>query len=53
MYQFIWVGKNVVCVEVVKFIDKILCLVVEDFMDWDNIKNIYIEGDNFEVFKFL
>ena len=33
--------------------NKTLRPVVEDSVDWDNTKNIYIEGDNPEVLKLL
>lgn len=53
MYQFTWVGKNAARAEAAKPTDKTLRPVVEDSMDWDNTKNIYIEGDNLEVLKLL
>lgn len=53
MYQFTWVGKNAARMEAAKPTDKTLRPVVEDSLDWDNTKNIYIEGDNLEVLKLL
>lgn len=53
MYQFTWVGKNAARAEAAKPTDKTLRPVVEDSVDWDNTKNIYIEGDNLEVLKLL
>ncbi len=53
MYQFTWVGKNAARTEAAKPTDKTLRPVLEDSVDWDNTKNIYIEGDNLEVLKLL
>lgn len=53
MYQFTWVGKNAARAEAAKPTDKTLRPVVENSVDWDNTKNIYIEGDNLEVLKLL
>ena len=53
MYQFTWVGKNAARAEAAQPTDKTLRPVVEDSVDWDNTKNIYIEGDNLEVLKLL
>lgn len=53
IYQFTWVGKNAARMEAAKPTDKTLRPVVEDSLDWDNTKNIYIEGDNLEVLKLL
>lgn len=53
MYQFTWIGKNAARAEAAKPTDKTLRPVVEDSVDWDNTKNIYIEGDNLEVLKLL
>lgn len=53
MYQFTWVGKNAARAEAAKPTDKTLRPVSEDSVDWDNTKNIYIEGDNLEVLKLL
>ena len=53
MYQFTWVGKNAARAEAAKPTDKTLRPVVEDSVDWDNTKNIYVEGDNLEVLKLL
>ena len=47
------VGKNAARAEAAKPTDKTLRPVVEDSVDWDNTKNIYIEGDNLEVLKLL
>jgi len=52
-YQFTWVGKNAAKAEAARPTDKTLRPVVEDSVDWDNTKNIYIEGDNLEVLKLL
>lgn len=52
-YQFTWVGKNAAKAEAARPTDKTLRPMVEDSVDWDNTKNIYIEGDNLEVLKLL
>ena len=52
-YQFTWVGKNAAKAEAARSINKTLRPVPEDSVDWDNTKNIYIEGDNLEVLKLL
>ncbi len=52
-YQFTWVGKNAAKTEAARSINKTLRLVPEDSVDWDNTKNLYIEGDNLEVLKLL
>ncbi|MDQ6238842.1 MULTISPECIES: site-specific DNA-methyltransferase [Bacteroidaceae] len=52
-YQFTWVGKNAAKAEAARSINKTLHPVPEDSVDWDNTKNIYIEGDNLEVLKLL
>ena len=52
-YEFRWVGKDAAKAEAARVIDKTLRPVVEDSVDWDNTKNLYIEGDNLEVLKLL
>ena len=52
-YQFTWVGKRAAKAEAARPTDKTLRPVVEDSVDWDNTKNLYIEGDNLEVLKLL
>lgn len=52
-YQFTWVGKNAAKAEAARPTDKTLRPVPEDSVDWDNTKNLYIEGDNLEVLKLL
>lgn len=52
-YRFTWVGKNAAKAEAARPTDKTLRPVVEDSVDWNNTKNIYIEGDNLEVLKLL
>lgn len=34
-------------------IEKTLRPVVQDSIDWENTKNLYVEGDNLEVLKLL
>jgi adenine-specific DNA-methyltransferase len=53
MYQFTWVGKNAARAEAAEPTSKTLRPVKEDSLDWDQTKNIYIEGDNLEVLKLL
>lgn len=53
MYQFTWVGKNAARAEAAAPTSKTLRPVPEESEDWDNTKNIYIEGDNLEVLKLL
>ena len=52
-YQFTWVGKRAAKAEADRPTDKTLRPVIEDSVDWDNTKNLYIEGDNLEVLKLL
>ena len=52
-YEFRWVGKDAAKSEAARAIDKTLRPVVEDSVDWDTTKNLYIEGDNLEVLKLL
>lgn len=52
-YQFTWVGKRAAKAEAARPTDKTLCPVVKDSVDWENTKNLYIEGDNLEVLKLL
>ena len=52
-YQFTWVGKNAAKSEAARSTDKTLRPVPEDSVDWENTKNLYIEGDNLEVLKLL
>ncbi len=52
-YRFTWVGKNAAKAEAARPTDKTLRPVPEESVDWDNTKNLYIEGDNLEVLKLL
>lgn len=52
-YEFRWVGKDAAKAEAARAIDRTLRPVVEDSVDWDTTKNLYIEGDNLEVLKLL
>lgn len=52
-YQLTWPGKNEAIVMGNTPIDKTLRPIKEDSVDWDDTKNIYIEGDNLEVLKLL
>lgn len=52
-YQFSWSGKrNAICMANAPATD-ILLPVREESVDFDNTKNLYIEGDNLEVLKLL
>jgi len=52
-YEFTWVGKKDSIVVANKPIRKTLRPCKEESVDWDNTKNLYIEGDNLEVLKLL
>ena len=52
-YQLTWPGKKQAILNANTPIYKTLRPVKEDSVDWDNTKNIYIEGDNLEVLKLL
>lgn len=52
-YQFTWPGKAEARREAARSIRKTLRPVLEDSVDWDTTKNLYIEGDNLEVLKLL
>ena len=52
-YEFRWVGKDAAKAEAARPTDKTLRPVVEDSLDWDTTKNLYIESDNLEVLKLL
>ena len=52
-YEFRWVGKDAAKAEAARPTDKTLRPVVEDSVDWDTTKNLYIECDNLEVLKLL
>ena len=52
-YDFSWVGKRAALQEAAKPIRKTLRPCPEESVDWDNTKNLYVEGDNLEVLKLL
>lgn len=52
-YDFTWVGKRAAQREAAAPISKTLRPCPEESVDWDNTKNLYIEGDNLEVLKLL
>ena len=52
-YRFTWVGKNAAKAEAAEPTDQTLRPVPEDSVDWENTRNLYIEGDNLEVLKLL
>ena len=52
-YDFTWVGKRAAQREAAAPINKTLRPCPEDSVDWENTKNLYIEGDNLEVLKLL
>ena len=52
-YEFTWPGKRASIIEANAPITKTLRPCVEDSKDWQNTKNLYIEGDNLEALKIL
>ncbi len=52
-YDFTWVGKKQAIVEACKPIRKTLRPCREESVDWENTRNLYIEGDNLDVLKLL
>ena len=52
-YGFKWVGKNAARREASRPINKTLSPCPEESVDWENTKNLYIEGDNLDVLKLL
>ena len=52
-YEFTWPGKKAAILEANAPITKTLRPCVEDSKDWQNTKNLYIEGDNLEALKIL
>lgn len=52
-YDFTWVGKRAAQREAAAPITKTLRPCPEESVDWENTKNLYIEGDNLEVLKLL
>lgn len=52
-YEFTWVGKKAAIVEANTPIKKTLRPCPEESVNWDSTENLYIEGDNLEVLKFL
>ncbi|MBP1896891.1 site-specific DNA-methyltransferase [Paenibacillus lactis] len=52
-YQLTWPGKKEAIFNANTVIEKTLRPVKNSSVDWDNTKNIYIEGDNLEVLKIL
>ena len=52
-YEFTWAGKRKAIIEANRMTRNTLRPVVEDSLNWDTTKNLYIEGDNLEVLKIL
>jgi len=52
-YEFTWVGKRDAFREASEPITKTLRPCKEDSVDWENTKNLYIEGDNLDALKLL
>ena len=52
-YQLTWAGKRQSVIEANTQINKTLIPLKEKSINYDNTKNIYIEGDNLEVLKIL
>lgn len=52
-YALNWPGKKEAIIEANKSTNKTLRPILEDSVDFENTKNLYIEGDNLEVLKLL
>ena len=52
-YELTWRGKRAAQREAAAPITKTLRPCPEESVDWENTKNLYIEGDNLEVLKLL
>lgn len=52
-YEFTWVGKKAAIVEANRPIRKTLRPCPEESLNWDNTRNLYIEGDNLDVLKLM
>ncbi len=52
-YQFTWVGKKDAYADAFRSTRKILRPCPAESLDWNNTKNLYLEGDNLEVLKLL
>lgn len=52
-YEFTWVGKKAAIVEANRSIRKTLRPSIDDSKNWEDTRNLYIEGDNLEVLKLL
>ena len=52
-YQFTWAGKREAMLEASTPTTKTLRPCREESKDWENTKNLYIEGDNLEALKIL
>ena len=52
-YTFTWPGKRASIVEANRPIRKTLRPEKQKSVDWENTKNLYIEGDNLDVLKLL
>lgn len=52
-YQFTWPGKRDAILNANSPINDTLRPIIQDSVDFDNTKNIYIEGDNLRVLKLL
>lgn len=52
-YGLTWVGKKASMIEANRSIRKTLRPCVDDSVDWNTTRNIFIEGDNLDVLKLL
>lgn len=52
-YELNWVGKKESILIANQPTDKVLIPCKEESVNWDNTKNLYIEGDNLDVLKIL
>ncbi len=53
LFQFTWAGKSQSLREAQKLSTGTLRPAIDDSLDWDTTKNLYIEGDNLEILKLL
>ncbi|MBN1165983.1 MAG: site-specific DNA-methyltransferase [Methanospirillaceae archaeon] len=52
-YEFTWVGKRRSMVEANRPVHKTLRPRISESKDWENTKNVFIEGDNLDALKLL
>ena len=52
-YEFTWQGQKAAAAQAAGAAGYTLCPCVEESVDWEHTKNVYIEGDNLPVLKLL